>query len=259
MDGIRIKDIMNDLEALAPKDLAESYDNVGLLVGDPEAKAETVLVGLELTDDLLEMGIREKVSLIVVHHPLIFRPLKAIVAGDPVSNRVMSLIKHDIGLYAAHTNLDATTGGLNDYVASLLGIELDLAESDEPRIVRTGSIDATDLLSFAKRVKEILNLETIRYVGDEKQSINRVGLCTGSGMSFYNEAVSGKVDAYITGDLKYHEAMMALDFGVPVIDASHFGSEIIVKDLLHQRLSESFKGQLKVIKGNVEVQPIKTL
>ncbi len=248
---------MEAMEKLAPISLAEDYDNVGLLVGDPMKPASKILVGLELTDKLLSQAIEKKVSLVLVHHPLIFRPLKSIVSSDPVSRRVISLIENGIGCYAAHTNLDAADGGLNDYVMKLLGIQQ--IEGPNEGIVRYGRVKEMDFLDFVSIIKERLHLDVARYVGDPKKRIEKIGLCTGSGMSLFREALSEKVDVFITGDIKYHEAMMALDEEVCLIDATHFASEIVVKHLLYDFLNTSFKEGIQVIMGDVEKSPFQIL
>ncbi len=257
MDGILIKDVMTLMESLAPLNLAEDYDNVGLLVGDPEREVFSILVGLELTDKLLNQAIREKVSMVVVHHPLIFRPMKTIVASDPVSRRVIKLIEHGIGCYAAHTNLDAADGGLNDYVMKLMKIEQ--MPRPEEGIVRYGKVDDIQLVDFVAKIKEDLGLDTVRYVGDPSRIIRKVGLCTGSGMSLFRETLSENIDVYITGDIKYHEAMMALDEHICLIDATHFGSESLVKHLLYDYLKASINKGIQVILGENEKSPFNTL
>lgn len=117
------KNLAKLIEHQFPKHLAESWDNVGFLVGSPNSRVEKVMMALELTPDVLEEAIEKNVDLIVVHHPLIFKPIKAVTDETEVGQMIRTLIQHKIGLYAAHTNLDAGTGGTGDYFADMLELE----------------------------------------------------------------------------------------------------------------------------------------
>lgn len=110
------------LEELAPPSWAESWDNVGLQVGDPGAPVSTALVALELTGAVVEEAVAGRAEMVVVHHPAIFKPLKALRLDTPGGRRLERLIQAGISLYAAHTNLDQAEGGTNDCLASVLGL-----------------------------------------------------------------------------------------------------------------------------------------
>ena len=164
--------------------------------------------------------------MIVLHHTLIFKPLKLIVDSDPIQKRIMILIKKDISLYAAHTNLDSAIGGLNDFIAEKLGIAVTNIVFDESvPDIRIGQVRPKTLRDFVMEIKNKLNLDYIHYCGDESKVISTVALCTGSGFSYYDEAFDAGADVLLTGDMKYHDAKYALDRGMPVVDATHFGTE----------------------------------
>lgn len=260
MANIKVRDVMNVIEELAPINLAESYDNVGLLVGSEDAKANKVILGLELTDSLLEEARLKQCDMIIVHHPLIFKPLKKIISQDVIGSKIITLIKENISLYAAHTNLDTTLGGLNDFVANRLGISVEAINlEDKIPNIRVGSIKETSLIELAKQVKEKLNLDYLHYCGDEASRISKVALCTGSGMSFYKEALKEDVDVFITGDMKYHDATLALDLKVPIIDATHYGSEILVSEFLYEELHKNFNNKMDIVIHKLYDNPIKTI
>ena len=260
MANLKVRDVMDVMEELAPISLAQSYDNVGLLIGSESEVVNKVILGLELTDSLLEEAILKECDLIIVHHPLIFKPLKKIISQDVIGSKVIKLIKENISLYVAHTNLDTTLGGLNDYVASKLGIQVDTIKvDDEIPNIRVGSIKEMTMLDLAKHVKSSLDLDYLHYCGDEKTLVSRVGLCTGSGMSFYKEAMSKEVDVFITGDMKYHDATLSVDMKVPIIDATHYGSEILVSEFLYSELNKSFKGNIEFVVHELYDNPIKTI
>lgn len=115
--------IIKVLNELAPESLAESWDNVGFLVGNRDTQVDRILVALEVTEQVVEEAIQDNIDLIVCHHPLIFKPLSRLTDDDPIGRIVRRLVKHNISVYAAHTNLDIAEGGTNDYISGLLGLE----------------------------------------------------------------------------------------------------------------------------------------
>jgi len=115
-----IRKIMKVMESIAPTNLAESWDNVGLLVGDANKMVENIMVALEVTDEVIDEAISKNIDLIITHHPLIFKPLKQINTDDPISRMVLKMIQNNISLYSAHTNLDTSEVGTCHYLADLL-------------------------------------------------------------------------------------------------------------------------------------------
>lgn len=247
---ITVKDICDAMAVIAPVQLAESYDNVGLMVGDLNHKVRKMMVGLELTDELIEAAIEQSIDMIVVHHPPIFSPLRHLKAGDStdvIGGRLYRLIRQDIACYAAHTNLDRVDGGLNDYLIEQLGMEsLHIDVAGEAPILRICPIQEQSLGSFVDHVKESLSLEYILYTGDALRHIHQVAVCSGSGTDFLSEAKEHGADVLLTGDLKYHTATMAMDMGMAIVDATHYGTEVIVGHLLKRRLTEWFDGRLNI-------------
>ncbi|GAE89092.1 Nif3-like dinuclear metal center hexameric protein [Acetivibrio straminisolvens] len=120
--SIKAREIIKYMEELAPKSLAEDYDNVGLLVGNRESLIERILVCLDVNSKTVDEAISKKADLIISHHPVIFKGIKRINEDDPKGSIIYRLIKNDIGVYSAHTNLDVAHGGVNNYLSSLLGL-----------------------------------------------------------------------------------------------------------------------------------------
>ncbi len=120
---IECRKITNIMEKIAPSYLAEDWDNVGLQIGRLNKQINKILVCLEVNSEITKEAIDKKVDMIISHHPLIFKPLKKIVSSDPIANIAMQLVKNDINLYSAHTNLDIAKGGTSDYLAELLGLK----------------------------------------------------------------------------------------------------------------------------------------
>lgn len=121
--SVKCQVIIDAIETMAPRYLAEEWDNVGLLVGSPAAKIDKVMTCLDVTVETVERAIADKVNLIVTHHPLIFKPLKNIRTDYHLGGLIARLLKNDIAVYAAHTNLDSASGGVNDVLAEKLGLE----------------------------------------------------------------------------------------------------------------------------------------
>ncbi len=119
----QIKDITQFLENFAPLRLQESYDNAGLILGDVNAKIESVLVTLDVTEEVVDEAINNKSGLIVAHHPVVFSGLKKITGRNYVERTLLKAIKNDIAIYAAHTNLDSVSGGVNGKICEKLGLE----------------------------------------------------------------------------------------------------------------------------------------
>jgi len=120
---MKIKDITNFLEDLAPLKLQESYDNAGLILGDKNAEVSAALVTLDVTEAIVDEAIKRKAGLIIAHHPIVFSGLKKITGKNYVERTLIKAIKHDVAIYAAHTNLDSITGGVNGKICEKLGLE----------------------------------------------------------------------------------------------------------------------------------------
>lgn len=235
---IKCKDIITELEKLAPINLAESWDNVGLLIGDIEQEIHNVMVTLDITQEVVQEAIEKQVNLIISHHPLIFNPIKKVIETDHIGSIVRKLIKNDIAVYAAHTNLDIAWGGLNDELSSKLQLNnikaLHVLDTDEDTgIGRVGFLEeATELRQLINEIKSVLEVPHIKFVGNENKLVSKVAICSGSGAEYITDCIKQKVDVYITGDIKYHEAQAAEQAELNIIDAGHFETENIVGSLL---------------------------
>ncbi|GAA0457662.1 Nif3-like dinuclear metal center hexameric protein [Alkalibacillus silvisoli] len=123
MHEAKVKDVIKIVEEMAPKHLAFEGDPIGLQVGDFNGKVKRVMVALDVLENVVDEAIVKEIDLIIAHHPFIFKPLKSIDINSEKGRIIKKLIKHDITVYAAHTNLDITSGGVNDMLMNQLGIE----------------------------------------------------------------------------------------------------------------------------------------
>lgn len=226
---MKLKEIYNFLDELSPFELQEKWDNSGLLVGNLDDEIKKVYISIDLDEENLEKV--EENSLIITHHPLIFSALKK-VNYDSYSTKLLKiLIQKNIALISMHTNIDITH--LNKYVASeILG--LDVIDS-EGYICYANVNDSFS--NFANSVASRLGLEYIKYVKCNDK-VKKVALITGAGMSMIGQV---EADCFLTGDIKYHDAMEAKARGISLIDIRHYESERHFSALMMGLIEEYLK------------------
>ncbi|WP_298271891.1 Nif3-like dinuclear metal center hexameric protein [Geobacter sp.] len=359
----KVSDIVGIVNKIAPPSLAEEWDNVGLMVGDPAVPVARIMVALDGTSDTLAAAISAECQLLLTHHPFIFRPLKRISAADPTGNLVLKAAASGLAVISLHTNFDIADGGMNDLLAGRLGIAngqpLRITASEElvklavfvpsgheegvrealfrfgggigayadcsfqsagtgtfkplegahPFLGRIGKreyveesrievlvhkrdlsaalaallkahpyeepafdlypllnkgasrglgrigdlAEETTVAAFADKARECLGLAGVRFVGDGGRRVKRVALCGGSGMALLRDAQRQGADILVTGDVKYHEARDAEALGIAVLDAGHFGSEVIMVEEVAGRL----RAELASRRFEAEVVPFK--
>ncbi len=227
---IRIIDIINIIESIAPPALAEDWDNVGLLVGSQNAAVKKIMVTLDVTSRVVDEARENNVDLIVSHHPVIFTSMKSIT-DDGNGKLLLSLIESGIAVYSAHTNFDKAQGGMDDTLSSVLGLTnvkpLTGALTDYDRgFGRIGELNEEVLLSeYLKRLYDKLHVEVIDIIGDKDKTIKKVASCAGAGGEFIIDAKKAGADVFITGEIKYHEAINGLDMDMGVVALGHHTSE----------------------------------
>lgn len=240
-----ISEITNHLESIAPLHLQESYDNSGLLIGDVTMEVNRVLISLDVTPDVIREAIDEGCNMVIAHHPLIFRGLKRLSGGTYVERAILLAIKHDIAVYAIHTNLDnVLRDGVNGRIADKLGLTgcLPLAPHDE---ADRGAGVVGDLVQdmtereFLAYLKERMELRVIRHTALTGERILRVAVCGGSGSFLLPRAVAAGARVFVSADFKYHDFFDA-DGCILVADIGHFESERFTMHLIHDLLQRKF-------------------
>ena len=256
---IKVNNIINEMELLAPTYLKEDFDNVGLMVGDKNKEVKKVLLALDCTLKVIEEAKKENVELIITHHPLIFKRPSSITTDTLQGKKIIELIKNDISLYSSHTNLDSVENGLNDTIVSILGFDnskiLEKNKRDDKaglgRIVSLKeSIQLEDLIS---KIKKSLNINNLRVVKG-KDKVNKIAIINGSGQDFIGKAVALGADCIITGDTTYHFASDYKEMEISILDVGHFASEQITFFNLMENLKEKFK-DVEFITSTVEEDP----
>ena len=350
--NIRVADIIRKLEKKFPKSNAESWDNVGLLVGSATDEVRKVQISLDATEEVIDRAIENNVDMIITHHPMIFSPLKVVTDGSLVGRKVLKLIKNNITLYSMHTNLDASPEGLNEYITEKLGWKESKIIAEEhfdmykmsifvpvewcPGVIKKveeaglelnnyGSVSYTsdteeryvnmkegtlhinankkievigekgklyEVLGSVKRIhpyeevayeiikienkyvksgigrystlkkpqsveevigeiKDKLSIDNIRVASrDEKKIVKRVAIVNGSGMSFFKKLKRLKVDLFVTGDVKYHEGLDAIEEGLSVVDIGHYESEHFFHELISRELEAEKRIEIEIFNDN---------
>lgn len=255
---VKCLDITRHIEKLCPLSIACDWDNVGLLVGRADKEIKKILLTLDVDEYVVSEAISVGADMIVSHHPVMFTPIKRLTENTPQQRFLRSLCKNDVCLYSAHTNMDCAIGGLNDYLAAKLGIEnAQVFEEtvDGAGFGRYGTLKCkTTVQDMLTRCLKVLNLSDVRYTGDLQREISVVAVNSGSGSNILAECIDRNVDLLITGDLKYTPAREAYENGIAVIDAGHYGTEIIFTELMCKYLSEEFPDtEILVSKANESV------
>ncbi len=235
-------EIERALYAWAPRELAASWDNVGLLVGSGSAPVTRVLVALDVTEQAAEEAAARGAELIVAHHPVMncrWHAVQNVVDDNPQGRTLTKLLKSGVSAICMHTNLDAADGGVNDVLARLLGLER-LAPLSEEKIGRVGVLKSEKRLEeFLSDVVKSLHCEGLRY-RDGGKPVRKVAVGGGACAEYVEAAIALGCDTFVTGDLKYHEFLDAT--GVNLIDAGHFETEYPVCEAIAAYLSAEFPG-----------------
>ncbi len=345
--ALTVADIIQVLETIAPAQLAEQWDNIGLQVGKRDRPVNTIRVALDPLPEVISAACEQSVDLLVTHHPLIFQPVKSLDFDTPLGRVLEMATRHELAILSAHTNLDTTTGGLNDLLAEKIGLrhlsvlgdsrdpdiyqlvlwvpqsakqpvqallrhrasaasdtvnrpvlcstatvmttqephtgpltteergrldgewvrlETRIAQAEAVKVLReirkvcsegslvyelypsiaienqqglgrVGELEkGTDLIKFARSVKQKLGLKSVRVVGDPEMAVYKAAVCSGSGSGLLNAFFSTNAQVYITGDLRYHDAREAEAMNRGLIDIGHFASEHIIKEVLAERI-----------------------
>jgi len=253
-----VDDIARFLDQYAPADLAESWDNVGLLAGDRDAPVSKVMTCLTITPASAAEAIAAGAELIVAHHPLPFRPLRRLTADTPEGRLLCDLLAARIAIYSPHTAFDSTTGGINAQLAAGLGL-VDLQPLVALPASAGSAIDSRhDLASLrgagrwgrapagatgdalAARVRQFLRIGRIQAVGDTGRIAENVAVACGSAGEFLAPAHAAGCQLLVTGEVRFHTCLEAEGIGMALLVVGHFASERFAVEVLAEVLAKQF-------------------
>lgn len=260
---MNVGDLLDYINEIAPWGYAEEWDNVGLMVGHRGAEVKKVLLCMDVTSEVISEAVGIGTQIIVSHHPLIFSKLKTIELETFKGEQIAQLIKNDISVVSAHTNLDTAAGGVNDTFAEAVGLincqnlkpyipegfECNLGIGKVGELAKVKSFN-----EFIDDLKKNLCIRNLRIIGKRPEDVKKVAVFCGSFDDDLKSVKRHNADVLVTGDMKYHTALDAVQMGLCIVDAGHFASERLILQKLHDKLSERFQ-KLEVYCSKVEEDP----
>ena len=263
--AVSFGEVVAALDARYDPALAESWDAVGLVCGDPRDAVRRVLFAVDPVAAVVDEAIEAEAQLVVTHHPLFLTPVHGVPATDPKGRLVHRLIRGGTGLFVAHTNADRAAGhGVNDALAAVLGlvepVPLEpVAGNPRAGLGRIGQLPhPLTLAAFAERVGAALpaTVGGVRAAGDPDRTVRRVAVCGGSGGSLLGAAAAAGADVLLTSDLKHHPASEAVESGGPALcDAAHFATEWPWLPVAAAALERDLSAQVEVVVSRRSTDP----
>lgn len=259
----QVKDFMKLIESHAPVSYSEDYDNVGLMVGNENEPIRGILFSMDTTMKVIEEAKERGANLIVSHHPMLFMKPKSITTNTIQGRKIIEIIKNDINVYAAHTNLDSVKDGMNDTIVKMFDyMDFDIIEqcdfdhdSGIGRVVflrRSITLD-----EFIQKTMKVLGVDNLRYSGSLDHIVRKVAIINGSGESYIGQALDEGVDCILTGDTTYHHVKELEEIGVAVVDPGHFASEQSVFFKIMRKMAGEFtkENEIPVYFSETEKDP----
>ncbi|GAC98534.1 hypothetical protein PHSY_006128 [Pseudozyma hubeiensis SY62] len=285
---------MEAMHRIAPLQLAEtSFDNVGLLLQAPSpvsgqsGEKQGVMLAIDLTTDVCDeiLSSPENVKVALVYHPIIFRGLKSLTFADPQQTSLLRLAAAGVSVYCPHTSLDATLGGINDWLGKVVSSKETFAELESPEALDSFRTNAFAALSASKntpkgyeaaglgrlikleepqsfdeivrRVKQNLDLPHVQGCKASDKPISTIAVCAGSGSSVFSGV---KADLYLTGELSHHEILAYKAAGASVIVTNHTNTERkYLRDVLQHWLRPELPSQYSISVSKTDRDPLTVL
>ncbi|WP_419775465.1 Nif3-like dinuclear metal center hexameric protein [Ignavigranum ruoffiae] len=260
----QLKDITDFLDYKYPQSLAESWDQVGLHFGRSSQPVQRLMTALDLRPQIVQEAIERKVDTLIVHHPPIFQSIQRFNLDFPNIEMYSQIIKHNISVYALHTNLDIAWDGMNDWLAEALSLSdiqslASTSDTDQPGLGRVGTLDQPlsriDLLNLVKERFALNQLTVIE--AEPKSSYQKIVIIGGSGSSLLEQVAATQADVFITGDITYHKGHQAQDFDFMTLDCGHYIESIFnhkMAEILREA-SQHFAWSIEVLESSVSTSP----
>jgi len=244
--GMRLADILVVLESIAPLRLAEGWDNVGLLVGDPAANVDRALLCIDYTPAVAAEARAKNVRLVVAYHPAIFEGMKRVIAGSGI----FEAARDGIAIFSHHTALDVAEGGTNDFLADVLGLSDrrpmrapnakfgPAPEGETLGLGRIGMLDQpTPRTELFERIKKGLGISALLVSGPRDGDVLRAAASAGAAGNMVEDALAQRAELYLTGEMRHHDALRAAKAGMTVVCALHSNSERAALGRIRDRLA----------------------
>lgn len=257
---MKLQDVIQALENIAPLALAEDWDNVGLLINPLRPRTiKNILLTIDLTEVVVDEAIAAKADLIVAYHPILFSPVNRLDGGRAYDRAIMKLIQKNIAVYSPHTALDSVIGGVNDWLADGVGAgdvsvlhPLENSDAGQGRLVTLKK--SVKLKTLAQRVKKYLGLKTLRLAEGNDASIRTIALCAGAG----SDAFQGvQADCFLTGEMSHHHILAATLNGSHVILCEHTNTERGYLPVFAKFLRKAMGNGVDIFVSEIDSDPIK--
>lgn len=286
---VNVGAVCNALRGLAPLELAEDWDNVGLILGDSQQPVERIMTCLTLSSDVAEEAVERGAQLIVSHHPVLFRPVQSLTAATTEGRTLLALLAARIAVYSPHTAFDSAEQGINAQLAAVLGLQdvrplrpaaatgaADPASAVTPQVGEAGSGSLgggrfgrlsrpLPLDEFLQHVKHALRVDRLQFAAPDPQwrdgpmaneaAISVVAVACGSGGEFVTDAVQNGCHALVTGEAKFHACLAAREAGLALVLAGHYATERPGVERLVELLAARFP-QLSIWASARECDPL---
>ena len=245
---MKIKEVLSALERFAPLPLQESWDNAGLQVGLTETEVSGALLCLDVNEKIVDEAIQKGCNLVVSHHPLLFRGLKTISDLTDVQRTVMKAVQKGVCVISMHTNMDNAKGGVNYKMAEKLGLRdvqflapkmVDGVESGSGVIGELPEAQASD--DFVLAVKKAFGVECAMCNELLRRPVRKVALCGGAGDFLLDEALKAGVDAFITGEMHYHQ-YFGYEQQIQICVIGHYQSEQYTAEIFRDIIEKECPG-----------------
>ena len=256
-----VQTICGWLDERFPADLAESWDNTGLLLGDPGAAVSTVMTCLTLTEDVAEEAAEGDVGLVVSQHPVLFRGAKSLTGETAEGRLIMRLIGAGVAVYSPHTRFDSAGEGINAMLAHRVGITdpRPLRPSDGERGDGGGRFgdlaEATPVEEFAAAVATATGVSGLHVVASGRSKVTRVAVACGAAGEYLSDAAASGCDGFVVGEARFHTALEARERGVAMFVPGHYGTERGAVESLAKTIGEQFDG-VRSFASTVETDPL---
>lgn len=241
-----VLEICSYLEKLAPTSLAESWDNVGLLLGRRTRPVQRLMTCLTLTAPVATEAVERQVQMIVTHHPVLFRAAKKITDANEEGRILLELAEAGIAVYSPHTAFDSAARGINQQLAESLGLQQiqplrKTGETIDSGAGRFGSLEQPmDRAEFLKRIVITVGARSLEYTWHQNQPAKNVAVACGSAAEFLDDAIRAGCDTFVTGEARFHSVLEAQSRGINLILTGHFASERPGVEKLAKELARQF-------------------
>ncbi len=256
---MKLKDIISAVERVAPLRFQDGFDNSGLQAGSVEQETGSVLVCLDVTEEIVREAVEKGCDLILSHHPLLFHPLKQVSDRTYQQRCVVSAVKAGIAIYSAHTSLDNAPGGVNYRIADIIGMEdlhwLSPKDDSESGSGVVGTLrEPVPDSDFLSSLKEKFGVSCLRHSATDGRTIRRVAVCGGAGAFLLPDAIREGADCFISGEFHYHDYFE--NSAVLLAELGHYQSEKFTIELLRDILRREFP-ELEVSVTQTDTNPIR--